>query len=171
MRDKVKAFYLKFALDTRKYLSFLIQNEFLLFHIFNFFLLGFPFTNIHDSQDSRERGEAISLNPLCHFHLLHRYFDISWVITADGSPLRIASSRTWTGNLWFPSSSCWPPSYASLIFLNVFFYAQLIFVFHFLRVSYIVREHILGFWFFLQKDFYTFHETLLKSFPCFFYII
>ena len=29
----------------------------------------------------------------------------SWVITAESSPLHIASSRTRTGNLWFPSAS------------------------------------------------------------------
>ena len=31
---------------------------------------------------------------------------ISWTITADNSPLHIASSQTWNGNLWFPGASC-----------------------------------------------------------------
>ena len=40
-----------------------------------------------------------------HFNPLHRHLDISWVITAESSPLHIASSWTQTGNLWFPSAS------------------------------------------------------------------
>ena len=36
-----------------------------------FFLSGFFFTNIHDSQDSSGSGEAISLTPLYHFYPLH----------------------------------------------------------------------------------------------------
>ena len=57
-----------------------------------FFLSGFSVTNIHDSQDSRERGKvSLSListtsNPL------HRHLDISRAITAESSPLHIASS-------------------------------------------------------------------------------
>ena len=52
------------------------------------------------------KGEDISLTPHYHFHPLHRHLDISRAITAESSPLRIASSRTRTGNLWFPSASC-----------------------------------------------------------------
>ena len=48
------------------------------------------------------KGEAISLIPLYHFHLLHRHLD-SRAITAESSPLHTANSRTRTGNLWFPS--------------------------------------------------------------------
>ena len=55
--------------------------------------------------DQQANGEAISLIPLYHFHLLHRHFDISRVITAESSPLHIARSQTWTGNLWFPNAS------------------------------------------------------------------
>ena len=51
------------------------------------------------------KGEAISLTPLYHFHQLHRRLEISWAITAETSPLEIASSRTRTENLWFPSGS------------------------------------------------------------------
>ena len=50
-------------------------------------------------------GEGISLTPHYHFHPLHRHLDISWAITAENSPLHIASSRTCTRNLWFPSAS------------------------------------------------------------------
>ena len=45
------------------------------------------------------RGEDIYLTSHYHFHLLHRQLDISWAITAESSPLHIASSRTRTGNL------------------------------------------------------------------------
>ena len=51
------------------------------------------------------KGERISLTPRYHFHPLHRHLDISRAITAESSPLRIASSRNRTGNLWFPRAS------------------------------------------------------------------
>ena len=69
---------------------------------FFFFLSGFSFTNIHESQDCRGRGRGIFYY---HFHPLHRHLDISRAITAESSPLHIASSRTRTGNFWFPSAS------------------------------------------------------------------
>ena len=43
------------------------------------------------------KGESISLTPLYHFHPPHRHIDISQGITAESSPLHIASNRTWTG--------------------------------------------------------------------------
>ena len=46
--------------------------------------------------------EVISLIPLYHFHPLHRHLDISRTITAESSPLHIASRWTWTRYLWFP---------------------------------------------------------------------
>ena len=70
-----------------------------------FFLSGFSFTNNHDSQESRGRGRLISVIPFYHFHPLHRHLDISQAITADSSPLHIVSSRSQTGNLWFPYAS------------------------------------------------------------------
>ena len=51
------------------------------------------------------KGEDISLTPHYHFHLLHRHLDISRAITEEISPLDIVSSRTRTGNLWFPSAN------------------------------------------------------------------
>ena len=51
------------------------------------------------------KGEGIYLTPLYHFHPLHGHLDISRAITAGSSPLPIAGSRTWTGNLWFPRTS------------------------------------------------------------------
>ena len=53
----------------------------------------------------RGEGEAISLTPHYHFHPLHRDIEISRAVPAESSPLHIASSRTRTGNLWFPSVS------------------------------------------------------------------
>ena len=47
------------------------------------------------------KREGISLTPHYHFHSLHRHIDISRAITAESSPLQIASSQTRTGNLWF----------------------------------------------------------------------
>ena len=47
------------------------------------------------------KGEAISLYPFYHFHPLHRHLDISWVIAAESSPLRIAGSRNRTWSLWY----------------------------------------------------------------------
>ena len=47
------------------------------------------------------KGERIYLTPHYHFHLLHRHLDISWVITAQSSPLHLASIPTQTRNLWF----------------------------------------------------------------------
>ena len=44
------------------------------------------------------KGEAISLYPFYHFHLLYRQLGISWVIAAESSPLCIAGSRNRTWN-------------------------------------------------------------------------
>ena len=49
------------------------------------------------------KREGISLTPHYHFYPLHRYLDISRPITAESSPLHIASSLIRTENLWFPS--------------------------------------------------------------------
>ena len=48
---------------------------------------------------------GIYLTPLYHFHLLHRYLDKCWAITAESSSLHTVSSRTRNGNLWFPNAS------------------------------------------------------------------
>ena len=48
---------------------------------------------------------VILLTPHYHFHPLQRYLDINHEITAESVPLEIASSRTRTGSLWFPSAS------------------------------------------------------------------
>ena len=51
------------------------------------------------------KREGIYLTPLYHLHPLHRHLDISRAIKVESTPLHIASSRTQTGNLWFPSAS------------------------------------------------------------------
>ena len=51
------------------------------------------------------KEEGIPLTPHYHFHPLYRHLDISRAITAESSPLHIASNRTRTWNLWFPSAS------------------------------------------------------------------
>ena len=57
-------------------------------------LSGFSFTIIRNSQESRVRGEAISVTPLFHFHPLQRHLNISRAIAAESSHLHTASSRT-----------------------------------------------------------------------------
>ena len=55
------------------------------------------------------KWKAISSTPFYHFphfHPLHRHLCIIRAITAESSPLHIASSRTRTRGLWFPRASC-----------------------------------------------------------------
>ena len=54
----------------------------------------------------QRKGEGISSTPYYHFHPFHRHLDISRVIAAENSSLHIASSRTRTGKISFPSESC-----------------------------------------------------------------
>ena len=69
-----------------------------------FFYLGFIYG--HSPVTGQQiKGKGISLTPLYHFHPLHRHLDISRVITAESSPLNIASNLTLTWNLYFPSAS------------------------------------------------------------------
>ena len=77
-----------------------------------FFHLGFLFHEHSQITGLQGKGEGIPLTPHYHFHPLHRRLDISRAITAESSPLHVASSRTQTSNLWFPSASRKPLSYA-----------------------------------------------------------
>ena len=72
---------------------------------FDFFSIRVFFHNHSRITGLQEKGEGISLTPHYHFHPFHRHLDISRVITAESSPLHVGSSRTRTGNLWFPSAS------------------------------------------------------------------
>ena len=94
----------------------LMISRFRIFFFF-YFILFFSFiiflfsVRVFFNDDSRIKGlqgkgrGGISLTPHYHFHPLQRHLDISRAITAESSPLHIASSRTRTGNLWFPSAS------------------------------------------------------------------
>ena len=70
---------------------------------YNFFFSVWIF--FHNYSQITGLREGISLIPHYHFHPLHRPLDISRAIAAGSSPLHIGSSRTPTGNLWFPSAS------------------------------------------------------------------
>ena len=64
-----------------------LKQKVLGFTSFLVFSSKFSFRNIHDPQDSRGR-ERLSKSSLLHKHL-----DINRAITAESSPLHIASSR------------------------------------------------------------------------------
>ena len=82
-----------------------------------FFLSGFSFTNIHDSQDSRGMGEGIFLTPLYHFHLLHRHLDIGRAITAENTP-RLTESFTFLDSVRL---KVWPVAGKNVELLITFF--------------------------------------------------
>ena len=68
------------------------------------------FTRVFFHEHSRFTGqhgkrEGIYLTPPYHFRPLRGHLGIGRAIAAGGTPLRIATSRTRTGNLWFPSAS------------------------------------------------------------------
>ena len=54
------------------------------------------------------------LTLLYHFHLLHKYLDFSWAITAESSPLHKTNNWTQTYNLWISQESHYPLSYVPL---------------------------------------------------------
>ena len=70
-----------------------------------FFLSGFSFMNIYDSQDTREGGGYLFNSSLPLPPVSKHILDISQAITTECLALHIASSWTETGNLWFPSTS------------------------------------------------------------------
>ena len=68
----------------------------------------YQISSIYVYQNTNSRitaPQGIYLAPHYHFHSLNRHLDISQAITAGISPLCIGSSRTRTGNLWFPNTS------------------------------------------------------------------
>ena len=74
--------------------------------IFSFFFSIWVFFHEHSRITGLQgKRDGISLFPLYQFHPLHRHLDISQAITAESSPLQIASSQTRPGNLWFLSGS------------------------------------------------------------------
>ena len=65
--------------------------------------MGFLSLDTQDSQDSsgRGRGSGAILTSLHRFHPLQEHLDISLKITAESSPLPIASDPTRTGTFDF----------------------------------------------------------------------
>ena len=93
--------------------------------LFFFFSIWVFFHNHPRITGLQGKGEDISLTPHNHFHPLHRHLDISRPITTESSPLHIGSCRNRTGNLWFPSASRYPLSYARALRVSVFsFFCQ-----------------------------------------------
>ena len=69
--------------------------DFFLFSIWFFFHEHLWITEL------QRKGEGVSLTPHYQFHLLQKHLDIGPAITAESSPLHIASSRNRTRNHWF----------------------------------------------------------------------
>ena len=82
-----------------------VEEQSLVEHPENFFSIWVLFHEHSRITGLQGKGEGIPLTPHYHFHPLHRHLDISRAITAESSPLHIASSWTRTGNLWFMSKS------------------------------------------------------------------
>ena len=71
---------------------------------FHFFVSFWVFFYNHlwiTELQGKGKEKGISLIPHYNFHPLHRHLNISWAITAESSPLHIASDRTWNENPWF----------------------------------------------------------------------
>ena len=64
-----------------------------------FFSIWFFFHNHSRTTGMQGKRESISLTTHYHFHPLHRHLDISQAITAESSPLHIASRQTQTFGL------------------------------------------------------------------------
>ena len=72
-----------------------------MYFLFNFFLIWVFFHNHSQITRLQGNGAGNSSTPHYYFHLLHRHLDISDYCRE----LTSKSSRTRTGNLWFPSKS------------------------------------------------------------------
>ena len=92
-----KIFVLGVELSTRQKF-FEVLSFFCLFFFFSTWVLFHEHSRITGLQG---KGEGIPLTPHYRFHPLYRHLDFSWAITAESSPLYIASSRTRTGNFGF----------------------------------------------------------------------
>ena len=78
------------------------QNDMASGHFKDFsFSIRFFFHEHSRFTGQQGKGKCICLTHLYYFHPLHRHLEISRVITAESSPLHIASSRTRTGNSFF----------------------------------------------------------------------
>ena len=88
-------FFFRWDLKTPCIKNINKQKEYFNYFPLFFFYLGFLSQSFKIHRTAEERGG----NLFNSFHLLHRHLDISQVITAESSPLHIASSQTRTGNL------------------------------------------------------------------------
>ena len=78
------------------------SNQDLELFLFFFFFTIWIFFHKHSRITGLQgKVESIPLTPHYYFYPLHRHLDISRAITAENSPLHIASSQARTGNLWF----------------------------------------------------------------------
>ena len=107
--ERVKALFTHHTPKVCSYMSLCRIS----FFFFSFFFIRFFFSRISWFTGQQWKGEAISLTPLYHFQPFHRQLDISQVIAAESSPLRIAGSRPQTRNLCFPIGSRKALSYVS----------------------------------------------------------
>ena len=83
-----------------------MKNDPYLFAMYIFFFSIWGFFHKHSRTTGMQgKGEGISLTTHYLFHPLHRHLDISQAITAESSPLHIASRQTRTENLWFAVKS------------------------------------------------------------------
>ena len=85
---------------SRKAFKGILQNTYLMLSLVYFFSIWLFFLKHSPITGLQGKGEGISVTPHYHFHLLHIHLDISWAITAESSLLHIASSQTWTRNLF-----------------------------------------------------------------------
>ena len=88
------------SVSTESLLLHAVRHNLLFLFCFFYFYLAF-FYDYSRFTGQQVEGETISLYPFYHFRLLHRHLDISWVIAAESSPLRIAGSLNRIWNLWY----------------------------------------------------------------------
>ena len=96
-------------------------------YMYIFFSMWVFFHNHSRITGLQGKGEGNSLTPHYNLHPVHRHLDISLTISVGSSPLYIASSWTWTRNLWFPSATPQPLSYASF---KLLLYMKCIYALH-----------------------------------------
>ena len=83
------------------FLHLVKYNLIFLFYYYFFFSIWLFFYEYSRFTGQQVKWETISLHLFYHFNPLYRHLDISWVIAAESSPLRMAGSRNQTWNLWY----------------------------------------------------------------------
>ena len=80
--------------------KYYLHRQHWLLQTYIFFYMSFSLWVSWQFTNQGTAGEGgISLTLLYHFHPLYRHLDLNWAITAESSPLYIASVGTPTGNL------------------------------------------------------------------------